>query len=208
MMPSTECMERLIYSVFIVQAYLKTMVSPGKSKFIYSVITWSVNQTLLRHRVWYELLLCSVLCLHGSCESMSNQRALWTPDILISESSRFICESSSFSVSVSISLSQATRQFLFVVCWMDRIVRCNNPTQFCFMEQSPSEANRESFGHSRNCTPFMKLLRFIAVLTRSCDLHFREREKYTRHHITLHSARSILLSHIRVTYKKGFGLVN
>jgi hypothetical protein len=34
------------------------LVSPGKLKIIHSVITWSVGQSMLRHRVWQKLLLC------------------------------------------------------------------------------------------------------------------------------------------------------
>jgi hypothetical protein len=58
-----------------------TVVSPGKLKVIHSVITWSVRQSVLRHQMLQKLLLCSVLCLYDSCESLSNQPALWTPGI-------------------------------------------------------------------------------------------------------------------------------
>jgi hypothetical protein len=58
--------------------YRQTLASPGKLKIIYSMITWSVGQSVLLHRVWYKLLLCCVLCLYDSCESVSNQPALWT----------------------------------------------------------------------------------------------------------------------------------
>jgi hypothetical protein len=48
-----------------------------------SFIRRSVSQSVLRHRLWQKLLLCSVLCLYDSCESMSNQPALWTPVITL-----------------------------------------------------------------------------------------------------------------------------
>jgi hypothetical protein len=60
-----------IYKVFIAQAYQTSktsVVSPGKLKVIHLVITWSVSQSALRHRVLQKLLFCSVLCLYGSCE--------------------------------------------------------------------------------------------------------------------------------------------
>jgi hypothetical protein len=40
----------------------------------------SFGDHLSSESVWYKLLLCSGLCLYDSCESMSNQPALWTPD--------------------------------------------------------------------------------------------------------------------------------
>jgi hypothetical protein len=56
----------------------QTMISPSKLKVIHSVIVWTVGQSVLRHRMWQKLLLCSVLCLYDSCESMPNQPARWT----------------------------------------------------------------------------------------------------------------------------------
>jgi hypothetical protein len=66
-------------------SYQQILVPPGKLKVIYSVITRSVSQSVLRHRVLQKLLLCSVLCLYDSCESMPNQPTLWTPDIIFLE---------------------------------------------------------------------------------------------------------------------------
>jgi hypothetical protein len=54
-----------------------TAVSPGKLKVIYSVISRLVSQSVLRHRVLYKFLFCSVLYLYDSCESMFNQPALF-----------------------------------------------------------------------------------------------------------------------------------
>jgi hypothetical protein len=62
----------------------------------HSVITWAVSQSVLCHGVLQKLLLC-VLCLHDSCESMSNQPALWTHDRIDKDScdplrSTFCCQ--------------------------------------------------------------------------------------------------------------------
>jgi hypothetical protein len=52
-------------------------ISRQTENHIHSVFTWSVNQSVLCHRMLHELLLCSVLCLYDSCKSMSNQPALF-----------------------------------------------------------------------------------------------------------------------------------
>jgi hypothetical protein len=77
------------YRVFILKTYYmsrpsyrQTPVSPGKLKVIHSVIIWAVSRSVLHHRVWQKLLLCSVLCFYDFCGSMSNQPARWTPVII------------------------------------------------------------------------------------------------------------------------------
>jgi hypothetical protein len=58
-------------------SYLQTLVSPG------ILITWAVSQPVLRYRMWQMLILCPVLCLCDSCESVSNQPAYLTHDNFI-----------------------------------------------------------------------------------------------------------------------------
>jgi hypothetical protein len=52
-------LERTKYRMFILRAYYtstifyrQTLVSPGKLNVIHSVITWSMDESVLRHRVW------------------------------------------------------------------------------------------------------------------------------------------------------------
>jgi hypothetical protein len=95
---------------------------------IHSVITWSVSQSVLRHRVLYKLLLCSVLCLYDSCESMFNQPALWTP------CSSYTCWYSedghswpkhakgNLMLTLSITLDYVTKLYIIKGIWKDAVV--------------------------------------------------------------------------------------
>jgi hypothetical protein len=62
-------------------SYRQTLVSPGKLKVIHSVITWSVSESVSRH-LCYRRVYCALFCVFtDSYQSMSNQPALWTPNV-------------------------------------------------------------------------------------------------------------------------------